>query len=101
MGIVPLAEALTAAQEASLDLVQIADSDPVVCKIMDYGKHVFAKKKSISSSKGKIKRTLDYCHGVLVFIGLVSDRFTHLGKPRCDKPVSDLPGKYKHTMTVT
>jgi translation initiation factor IF-3 len=24
---------------------------------MDYGKHVFAKKKSISSSKGKVKRT--------------------------------------------
>ena len=32
-------------------------SDPIVCKLMDYGKHVFAKKKSISSSKIKVKKT--------------------------------------------
>ena len=28
-----------------MDLVQIADSDPIVCKVMDYGKHVFEQKK--------------------------------------------------------
>ncbi|MGO3408967.1 translation initiation factor IF-3, partial [Marinomonas sp.] len=39
VGVVSLEEALKAAQEATLDLVQIADSDPIVCKIMDYGKH--------------------------------------------------------------
>ena len=56
MGIVPLAEALTAAQEASLDLVQIADSDPVVCKIMDYGKHVFeAKKQQAAARKNQVR----------------------------------------------
>lgn len=56
-GIVPLAEALAAAQAASLDLVQIAgDSDPVVCKIMDYGKHLFDIKKKKAASKKKQKQ---------------------------------------------
>ncbi len=40
-------------------MVQVSPkgSDPVVCKLMDYGKHIFAKKKNISSSKGRVKRT--------------------------------------------
>jgi translation initiation factor IF-3 len=46
------------AQEASLDLVQIAgDSNPVVCKIMDYGKHLFDIKKKRAASKKKQKQT--------------------------------------------
>ena len=53
----PLQEALSAAQEASLDLVQIADSDPIVCKIMDYGKHVFEAKKQQAAAKKKQVRT--------------------------------------------
>ena len=32
------------------------ESKTTVCKIMDYGKHIFAKKKSISSSKSRVKR---------------------------------------------
>ena len=54
-----LNEALEQAQKFELDLVQVSppDSEPVVCKLMDYGKYVFAKKKSISSSKTKAKRT--------------------------------------------
>ncbi len=36
VGIVPLSEAKAAAEAASMDLVLIADSDPAVCKIMDY-----------------------------------------------------------------
>ena len=58
-GLVELEYALEQAQQSELDLVQVspAGSDPVVCKLMDYGKHVFAKKKSISSSKSKVKRT--------------------------------------------
>jgi len=41
-----------------LDLVQVSPSDskPVVCKLLDYGKHLFDKKKSISHSKVKVKR---------------------------------------------
>ena len=46
VGIVALTEALAEAQKISLDLVQINNSEPPVCKIMDYGKHVFAQKKT-------------------------------------------------------
>ena len=58
-GLVTFSVALESARVASLDLVQVSPSDatPVVCKLLDYGKHVFAKKKSISSSKAKVKRT--------------------------------------------
>ena len=57
-GIVSLDIAIKTAKEASLDLVQVSapDSDPIVCKILDYGKHVFSKKKSTASSKQKTKR---------------------------------------------
>ena len=54
LGIVPIAEARAKAEAASLDLVLIADqSDPVVCKIMDYGKHVFEAKKQKNAQKKK------------------------------------------------
>tara|TARA_B100001287_G_C22638534_1_gene508887 strand:+ start:660 stop:1187 length:528 start_codon:yes stop_codon:yes gene_type:complete len=57
-GILSIDEALTEANKVSLDLVQVSASDanPVVCKLLDYGKHVFEKKKNISSSKVKSKR---------------------------------------------
>ena len=57
-GIVPVEEALNAARDIKLDLVQVSpsSSNPVVCKLMDYGKHIFTKKKNISSAKGKIKK---------------------------------------------
>ena len=57
-GVVDIKEALLAAEESSLDLVQVtpSDSDPVVCKILDYGKLMFGKKKNTSSSKKKTKR---------------------------------------------
>ena len=40
-----------------MDLVQVSPSDskPIVCKLLDYGKHLFDKKKS-NSSKTKVKR---------------------------------------------
>ena len=39
-------------------MVQVSPSDanPIVCKILDYGKHLFSKKKNISASKSKVKR---------------------------------------------
>jgi len=41
-----------------MDLVLIADqSDPVVCKIMDYGKHVFGAKKQRNAQRKKARRT--------------------------------------------
>ena len=58
VGLIPIDEALKNAKSANLDLVQVSpsDSDPVVCKLLDYGKHIFDKKKSFSSSKAKVKR---------------------------------------------
>lgn len=56
VGVVSLEEALKAAQEATLDLVQIADSDPIVCKIMDYGKHIFEAKKAKAAQKKNAKQ---------------------------------------------
>ena len=58
MGVVSFSQAIELARAASLDLVQVSpsDSQPVVCKLLDYGKHLFDKKKSISSSKVKVKR---------------------------------------------
>lgn len=57
MGVVPLSQALAAAEAAGMDLVLIADSDPAVCKVMDYGKHVFEAKKQKAAQKKKAKRT--------------------------------------------
>ncbi len=58
VGLVSIEKALEEAKSLSLDLVQVSpsDSDPIVCKLLDYGKHIFDKKKSISSSKVKVKR---------------------------------------------
>ena len=58
VGIVPLSDAKARAEAASLDLVLIADqSDPIVCKIMDYGKHVFEAKKQRNAQKKRQRRT--------------------------------------------
>ena len=57
VGIVSLREALSAAETASMDLVLIADSDPAVCKLMDYGKYVFEIKKQKAAQRKKQKRT--------------------------------------------
>ncbi len=57
MGIVSIEDALRQAEEASLDLVQVTDSDPIVCKIMDFGKKVFEEKKAKAAAKKKQKQT--------------------------------------------
>ena len=57
VGVVSISEALAAAQAASLDLVEIApDSEPVVCKIMDYGKFIFEIKKQEALARKKQHR---------------------------------------------
>tara|TARA_A100001015_G_scaffold169459_1_gene188345 strand:- start:116 stop:589 length:474 start_codon:yes stop_codon:yes gene_type:complete len=58
LGSFGLQEALNMAQKDNLDLVQVSPvgSETIVCKIMDYGKHIFAKKKGSSSSKSKAKK---------------------------------------------
>ncbi len=57
MGIFSIEEALDQAKKSSLDLVQMAkEGEPMVCKLMDHGKHLFASKKQKSASKKKQKR---------------------------------------------
>ncbi len=57
LGVVSIEEARAAAAQAKLDLVLIApDADPVVCKIMDYGKHIFDLKKQKAANKKKQRR---------------------------------------------
>jgi len=54
IGVLPIDEARAAATDAMLDLVLIApDSDPQVCKIMDFGKHVFDVKKQKNGEQEK------------------------------------------------
>lgn len=58
LGITSLEKARAAAAEAKLDLVLIApDAEPKVCKIMDYGKHIFDLKKEKAVNKKKQRRT--------------------------------------------
>jgi translation initiation factor IF-3 len=58
VGVVTLEAALEAAQKETLDLVEISpDAEPPVCKIMDYGKHVFDIKKKVALQKKKQKQT--------------------------------------------
>lgn len=58
MGIVSIDAAMQHAADASLDLVEISpDSEPPVCRIMDYGKHFFAEKKKKAEQKKKQKQS--------------------------------------------
>ncbi len=57
LGIFSLSEALLEAEKASLDLVQMAkDGDPLVCRLLNHGKHIFDAKKKRGASKKKQKR---------------------------------------------
>ena len=52
LGIVEIAEALAKAQQAGMDLVEVApQSKPPVCRIMDYGKWKYAQNKKEQKSK--------------------------------------------------
>ena len=51
------AEAQAAAEAVGMDLVMMADNDPPVCKIMDYGKYVFESKKQKAAQRKRAKRT--------------------------------------------
>ena len=57
MGIVSNADAQAAAEAAGMDLVMMAENDPPVCKIMDYGKHIFESKKQKAAQRKRAKRT--------------------------------------------
>jgi translation initiation factor IF-3 len=58
LGVTKIDDALEKARNLNIDLVQVTpnNAEPVVCKLMDYGKHIFTKKKKNTSTKVKIKR---------------------------------------------
>lgn len=57
MGVKSLNDALSVAEEAGLDLVEVSpNADPPVCRIMDYGKYLFEQNKKAQSAKKKQKQ---------------------------------------------
>lgn len=53
----PLQEALQAAEEKELDLVEIVPTaTPPVCRVMDYGKHLFEENKKKHAARKKQKQ---------------------------------------------
>lgn len=58
LGVMPTFKALEQARESGLDLVEVSpQARPPVCKMMDYGKFVFQKKKAQQAAKSKQKQT--------------------------------------------
>ncbi|MEM7784222.1 MAG: translation initiation factor IF-3 [Planctomycetota bacterium] len=52
LGVIPTAEALEKARSSGLDLVEVAgDAKPPVCRIMDFGKFNYDKKKRQTKNK--------------------------------------------------
>lgn len=58
LGVLPLYKAMNLAQEAELDLVEVAPNDrPPVCVIMDYGKYKYEQSIKEKERKHKSKTT--------------------------------------------
>jgi translation initiation factor IF-3 len=58
VGVYPTQEAMKIAQEQELDLVEISpQADPPVCKVIDYNKFLYDKKKKEKEMKAKAKTT--------------------------------------------
>jgi len=56
VGVVTTAEAITMAEEAGLDLVEVApNADPPVCKILDFGKFKYEEQKKKNEARKKQK----------------------------------------------
>ena len=57
VGILSIEQALQAADEAELDLVEVSpNADPPVCRIMDFGKYKFEQSKKQHEAKKKQKQ---------------------------------------------
>ncbi len=56
LGILDLREAVEMAREKNLDLIQVTEKvDPPVCKIMEYGKYLYAEEKKEKEAQKKQK----------------------------------------------
>ena len=52
LGVISLDEAITSAERAGLDLVEVSpNAEPPVCKIMDYGKYRYKQSKKIHDAR--------------------------------------------------
>ena len=59
VGVVPIDEALRAADDVGLDLVEVSPTaDPPVCKILDYGKYKYEAQKKANEAR-KRQKTFD------------------------------------------
>ena len=60
LGIVMIGEALDKAKAKNIDLVQVSPygTNPTVCKLLDYGKFQFEKKKNQGGAKKQRKQSL-------------------------------------------
>ncbi|OIR00602.1 translation initiation factor IF-3 [mine drainage metagenome] len=58
VGIYPIQEALKIAQQQEMDLVEISpNADPPVCKVIDYKKFLYEKKKKEKEMKANAKQS--------------------------------------------
>jgi translation initiation factor IF-3 len=90
LGVIPTEQALAAAAEFGLDLVEVSpNADPPVCKIMDYGRYRYeqtkkkheAKKKQASFKLKEIKvRPKTGQHDLQVKIGRIREFITKKDK---------------------
>lgn len=56
IGVVTIREALSAAEESGLDLVEISpNAEPPVCKLLDYGKFKYEQQKKANEARKKQK----------------------------------------------
>ncbi|MEW6356361.1 MAG: translation initiation factor IF-3 [Planctomycetota bacterium] len=54
VGVIVLSQAIERAREAGMDLVEVSpDSNPPVCKLMDYGKFKYRQKKKVHQGRTK------------------------------------------------
>ena len=59
LGVVSIEEALRIAVDSELDLVEISpNSDPPVCRVMDYGKFLYASSKKKQEGRKKQKQII-------------------------------------------
>ena len=58
LGVMPTSQALEEARKAGLDLVEVAPNErPPVCRIMDYGKYKYERKKKKTQTSGHHTKT--------------------------------------------
>ena len=56
LGIIPIEDALNEARDEGLDLVEVApNSDPPVCRVMDYGKFRYEASKKVQEQRKKTR----------------------------------------------